>query len=256
MSGNHFWICLLAIGSALGASPAFAAPKKAAKRPDHRAAVVANPTINATVDMPSPAENPSSQLILSQGDLEPALPSLRTQFQAGVSSWFPHNLVLDSQIPASAFNGRGIPQVTFGLAAPLSDRPVLAGAVSGKFGLEFATLTRTGTLGVGAVSSLSTERLYWAGFKLGGEWSPTALQARAVRPYLGAALVPSLLLSGPSVFGRGLTVFALPVEGELGVEISLGKLPVLTIGLEGKWVSVRGNNVSALGAAAGMRFPL
>lgn len=193
-----------------------------------------------------------------------AVLSTRThpQLQLGSSTWLPANLKLPSYIPASSFDRVLFPETAILLVFPLTTEAHLGGHWYAKAGLQYQSMSRSGSLDAGGITSPLSDTLYWLGVKAGTSWYPDSLQTRRLMPYAGASLIPSLLLTQRSAFSDGLSIPALPLQLEIGADLSilssvaaLGS-PLINIAITSTEGSVHDSNLHRFALAGGLRFPL
>lgn len=186
------------------------------------------------------------------------MPSPRTApswVEIGASSWKPNSFALPARHSADVPFERvtAMPSVYANYSMPL-----LSG-LKAKLGGNFLVMERSAS----SSSQMSgTETADFFSARIAAEYTPPALEGKALEPYIGAGILPTFAVTGRSSFDDGKLYFGVPGELTLGSRLRMTSIGIpwqnagFDLGVVGTVGSVDHSSFAGFGINGGVRVSL
>jgi outer membrane protein W len=167
-----------------------------------------------------------------------------------VSSWQPKQLQLSSYSNSlSAFKNMGVPQLGISYEKPLNGR------LSLEIGTSLLALQRSGSITSGGQQIALEQDAYLPQLRAGLQYLFVD-SAKPLRPYVGAAISPTLILTKRSAVDDGISSFGFTYEAGLGTLVRLSALLDLDINASETLGNINSSKMENFAVASGIRVNL
>ena len=141
--------------------------------------------------------------------------STTRRLELAASSWSPNNFQSPSNVAATAFQSSVVPGLSVTYLAPLQN--YRWAEVDWKAGIGYLGMTRQSPLPIGA--QIENQSLYLFSGNIGADLKPTQMKFKECSPYLGASLMPTIVVTNQAIQSDGTTTFGVPFQASLGATI-------------------------------------
>lgn len=175
----------------------------------------------------------------------------------GVSSWFPSQLNLPSQIPNTSPFSRATPAIYINYLSSFGAKGFFK-----KFGINWMELDRRANLNTGFAAVEQSQSVHLVSARAGAEYDVLAWSTKNFTPYVGLSILPTVAFVDRSSLDNGSSYFGLPFEMALGSKIKPHALGIPWSGVEfdlgvlATLGRMNRSSVNAWGASLGMRVML
>ncbi|MCM2321840.1 MAG: hypothetical protein NDJ90_01100 [Oligoflexia bacterium] len=200
-------------------------------------------------------EVPRSRIELDEGVARE--PSESTVWEILASSWSPARLQPASVVTRMpSYRSGSLPYLSLSrLSSLLSGSK---GELDLKLGAGMHRMAREAAVVIGNQERIFEQSIYLLPVRVGVEYRAVVSYA-GIRPYAGAALLPTLALTPRSSLEKGRSSVGLPIEGSLGLVRGFRVAsfsPQLDVGMIVTAGAIEGSSVAGFGLHAGLRMDL
>ena len=175
----------------------------------------------------------------------------RTTIEGGISTWLPSQLQTPSRLPnPTAYTGTGVPALNINVLNPIGN------SLNLKIGAGLLLTHRYADLNAIGLTQSEEETASIISARLGVEYLNAKISTPVFRPYINAAILPTVVLTNRTALDAGGNYFGFPVELGVGSLVAITKTFGFNFGVTETLGSINQSKISGLGANAMVRLPL